>query len=181
MEEEKTKVCFKCGRNLPLEEFYKHPRMADGHLNKCKDCTRKDVRRDYDRKSKDESWMEAERIRSREKYGRLGYKDADFNNKTRKELKPDQNTRRSLRKKGIEIPSDREAHHWNYNRPKSVIILSRKAHRRIHNFITVNRDDKFCYTLDGDILDTEEKTLNYYRKVLSRYDDLNEKLEITDF
>lgn len=37
------KTCFKCDRTLPLEEFYRHPRMSDGHLGKCKECTRTDV------------------------------------------------------------------------------------------------------------------------------------------
>ena len=52
------KTCFKCGLEKPLDEFYVHREMADGHLNKCKACTKLDTRieratnpkvREYDR------------------------------------------------------------------------------------------------------------------------------------
>lgn len=53
------KRCFKCGEVKCLSDFYKHKGMADGHLNKCKECCKKyslnhrqeniDSIREYDR------------------------------------------------------------------------------------------------------------------------------------
>jgi hypothetical protein len=37
------KICFKCNINKPLGDYYKHAQTKDGHLNKCKECTKKDV------------------------------------------------------------------------------------------------------------------------------------------
>ena len=39
----RSKKCFKCNAVKLLEEFYKHPDMPDGHVNKCKECNKNDV------------------------------------------------------------------------------------------------------------------------------------------
>lgn len=46
------KKCFKCGKLKQLNMFYKHKAMSDGHVNKCKECNKKDVRENRVKKLK---------------------------------------------------------------------------------------------------------------------------------
>lgn len=67
------KPCICCGDEKPPGDFYRHSQMADGHLNKCKACCRGQARDRHQQKAQDESWLEAERARGRDKYRRLNY------------------------------------------------------------------------------------------------------------
>lgn len=175
--QELTKRCFKCGEIKPLSDFYVHKGNADGHLNKCKACTKSDSKKTYAKNSKDESWMEKERARGREKMKRI---KRSKTNDMSEINKMEGYTNRSLRSLGYDT-KDKEVHHWNYNKPKSVFLLSRKAHKRLHKHLFVNRDDRFCYTSDGIRLETEEQAKAYFEKILSQYCDLNENLDVINF
>lgn len=68
-----NKICFKCNLSKPLNDFYKHPKTRDGHLNKCKSCNKLDSKSDYYKKAEDPEWLAKENERGREKSKRLNY------------------------------------------------------------------------------------------------------------
>lgn len=43
------KICFKCGVEKTLSDFYTHKKMSDGKTNKCKECTKIDVKKNQDK------------------------------------------------------------------------------------------------------------------------------------
>lgn len=70
MEEIKTKVCSKCGRELPLSEFYKRKVSNDGLQSYCKECAIK-MSSEYAKKLRERRTarkIEAERIVFDNKY-----------------------------------------------------------------------------------------------------------------
>lgn len=169
-----TKKCFKCGVVKPISDFYIHREMKDGHLNKCIDCTKKDAKRRYDVLSKNEEWMEKERERGKEKFKRLEYA-GKF--KSPRSICPQEgNMSKKLRENGYDTKG-KEAHHWNYNKPYSVFLLSKKSHRCLHRHIKVNYSDKYCYTMNNERIDTEEKAKSVFSDILMG-EGINEKLEL---
>lgn len=64
------KICFKCGKEKHLSEFYKHKQMADGHLGKCKSCTKIDSKLRSEKPENIESVRECKRLWARGEKGR---------------------------------------------------------------------------------------------------------------
>lgn len=158
------KKCFKCKKTKPLSEFYKHPRMSDGHLNKCKDCAKDDTKMDYRKKQADPLFMEKEKNRSKEKYYRLNYKERYSKKKKAYHGGKYSNTRRDLK-----IPPELTGHHWNYNFIDDVILLKRKFHRYLHRYIRIDQDT-LCYrTINGTLLLTKKDHIEYAMMIRKYY------------
>lgn len=168
-----TKVCFKCGRELPLNEFYKHPQMADGHLNKCKECTKKDVRLKYSENSKDPEYMEKERARGREKYKRLGYRD-----KYEMSHPETKNVSRYIRSR-LNLPCHYEIHHWNYNLLYDVFIIHRDIHSRLHKKLVFDQTSK-CFYYGDELIDTREKHKKLINNIISKSDGVYKIIEYSE-
>lgn len=70
MEEIKTKVCRKCGRELPIENFYTNKSLKGGHDNCCKEC-KSAYSKEWQKKNREKKKaqkIENERIEFEKKY-----------------------------------------------------------------------------------------------------------------
>ena len=144
------KECFKCKRHLPLDEYYKHPQMGDGHLNKCKDCTKSDSEKRRKIKEQDPLWVLSERKRHREKTRRYLAQGKKFLSKdtyARTKKFRDENpekykahglVNRALRSGKLHrhpcciCGAKAQAHHEDYSKPLEVIWFCPKHHGEHH-------------------------------------------------
>ena len=133
------KECFKCKTVKPLGEFYKHSQMADGHVNKCKECNKHDVLshrnknleaiRAYDRaRSK-----EPERIKAQVDITRV-WRAEDARRSV-----AHSSVARAIRSGAlVRLPCCRcgeaksIAHHEDYDKPLEVVWLCQPCHKKRH-------------------------------------------------
>lgn len=136
------KECFKCKVVKPLSEFYAHKQMVDGHLNKCKECTKFD--------SRDHRAQNLERIREYDRLRASLPHRIELRTRVFQEYKkenPDrykavQQLNKAVASGAItpwpvcavpECSNKPEAHHPDYSRPLDVVWLCKHHHRRAHH------------------------------------------------
>ena len=129
------KTCRKCGEQRPLDDFYVHPKMADGHLNACKACVKGAVRadrrvndrvREYDRKRgsrRPHAATQEYRAKNPEAYqAHTAVSNAVRDGRLRKEP--------CLFCGEARV----HGHHRDYSKPLEVVWLCAKCHHRLHAY-----------------------------------------------
>lgn len=177
------KVCFKCNKEKVITDFYKHKRMADGHLNKCSSCCKKEAKEREEKLRQNPEWVEKERERGREKYYRLGYREKHKPTYEQRKLAMKRYAEKYPEKINAKVKSNRlkpkikgnHLHHWSYNEEhyKDVIELSVQDHNTIHRHIIYDQE-RMMYRVAvelgqwkvGTLLDTREKSESYYNELL---------------
>lgn len=155
-----NKKCICCGIEKDISEYYSHSQMADGHLNKCKECCKK---QNKDNREKHlEYYREYDRNRPNKK--ERAKKVSEYKNRLRKEdpekfdsifHKARKNYRKNHHDKYLAnsklqhaldtgkvvrpnkcsmcgIDCIPQGHHYDYSKPLDVIWLCAKCHSKVH-------------------------------------------------
>lgn len=146
-----SKICFKCGAEKSVDDFYRHAAMADGRLGKCKTCTREDVK--ANRQENRAHYVKFDRLRSRQpdrQVARTAYAKTERGVAVSRKAKADWEHRNPqkkaaatkvhnairdgrLERKPCEVCGVKaQAHHFDYSRPLDVIWLCSAHHSAYH-------------------------------------------------
>lgn len=143
-----AKPCFKCRQSRPLSDFYLHPRMADGHLNKCKFCAKLDVR--LNRAKRSDFYVTYDRERGLRPERKNMYRRKQIEYRARHPERTSVYCKVYRAKKaGVLAPPIRcpgcgevsqiDAHHEDYSQPLQVTWICPRchhAHHHVRNYFT---------------------------------------------
>ena len=147
------KKCFKCGEVKCVSLFYKHSGMSDGHLGKCKECTKSDTKKnridniDYYTAYEKQRNKKPHRVEARKEYLALNPEKARearrrWDRENRHKKLAHLRVKRALAKGVIEKSlfcvlcgntGNTEGHHSDYTEPLNVLWVCKKCHMKIHH------------------------------------------------
>ena len=133
------KECFKCKSIKPLTEFYKHSQMADGHLNKCKQCTKKDVGEHREKNIEKIRAYDRERGKNKERIKAQVQITKAWREEDKRRSKAHSAVARAIRSgELVRQPCEKcrdatsVAHHDDYDQPLAVRWLCQACHKHHH-------------------------------------------------
>lgn len=118
-----SKPCKVCGIDKPFDEFYRHPKMNDGYLNECKDCTK--ARVSAYRQSDAGLELEARKYAKDKAAGKRRARAYIINGIQRGKI-----TRQPCEVCG---EPNAQAHHDDYSKPLEVRWLCPQHHAEVHH------------------------------------------------
>ena len=135
----RSKECFKCKTVRPLDEFYKHSMMADGHVNKCKTCNKQDVTdnrnknieriREYDR----ERGKNAERLKTSAEISKAWRAQDKRRSAAHNAVARAIKSGLLVRKRCLRCNEPKTVgHHEDYDKPLEVMWLCQPCHKQRH-------------------------------------------------
>lgn len=134
-----SKMCFKCKETKSLIEFYKHPGMADGHLNKCKGCAKKDVAEHRANNLEKVRAYDRERGKRPERIAAAAVVSKRWHAEDKRRMACHNAVTRAVRSgKLVRKPCERcgsensVAHHESYDRKLDVTWLCQPHHKQRH-------------------------------------------------
>jgi hypothetical protein len=148
--------------------------MGDGHLNKCKTCTKLDSKKHFDLKIQDPAFRESEKKRGRDKYHRLYHGMYPTSKETRKryfekfpEIRKAHVVMGNIVKNRVKEFEDEHLHHWSYSQEhwRDVIPIREKDHYKLHSFMKYDQTTKKFISFDGEVLDTKEKHIRFIERI----------------
>lgn len=135
------KRCFKCLCEKPLEAFYKHAQMRDGHLNKCIECTKRDIKEHRQREWERVRAYDRMRASQPHRVAKAKELQARYRSEHPERKRAQTRLRRAIQAGEVQpqpcwvCGEKAEAHHPDYSAPLDVVWLCSPHHKQAHALV----------------------------------------------
>ena len=130
--------CIQCKTSKPVDEYYAHPQMKNGHLGVCKECHKKRMKI-RSRTNPHVQQYDCARAKNPERKKKAAARTKLWRSENPEAYKAHTKVGNAIRSGAIEkLPCEFcgelnvHAHHKDYSRPLDVIWLCPKCHHRLH-------------------------------------------------
>lgn len=162
------KKCITCTEEKEYSKFPKNKANKDGYRGDCKIC--------YTKKNELRSFTEERKAQKRANYHKLGYIPKStlktIEKVRRYQLKYPEKKRASstLSNNKLKAQIGNNLHHWSYNKEHylDIIELTQNEHYKLHRYIKYDQSCFMYRDLEGNLLNTKEKHINYYNQIKNR-------------